>query len=172
MKSINFDEGYEQYMIGDDPSRVIKIRIGDPNLLKRIKAAIEKTDVLLEKYKNADVESMTEFDKEFREIINTAFDSDVCTPAFGDSNVTTLTSSGDFLFTAFFDALMPQLEADIKAKVMTKKINADVRPEVKKYLDAPTVKPVAALAQPYSTAPDISSLTPEQKKALLAQLLS
>lgn len=172
MKSINFDEGYEQYMIGDDPSRVIKIRIGDPNLLKRIKAAIEKTDVLLEKYKNADVESMTEFDKEFREIINTAFDSDVCTPAFGDSNVTTLTSSGDFLFTAFFDALLPQLEADIRAKVMTKKVNApEVRPEVKKYLDTPTVKPVAAMANPYGT-PDISKLTPEQKNTLLAQLLS
>ena len=173
MKSINFDEGFEEYMIGNDPSRVIKIRIGDPNLIKRIKAAMEQTDGMLEKYKGADETALFDFDKEFRAIINQAFDTDVCTPAFGDANVTSLTSSGEFLFVAFMDALMPQLESDIKAKIMTKKINAPkARPEVQKYLDAPTAKPTAALAEPYGDTPDIGKLTAEQKNALLAQLLS
>jgi len=175
MKSINFDEGYEEYMIADDPTRVIKLRLGDPNLLKRIKSAMEETEGLLTKYKTvSDEEALHEFDAEFRGIVNKAFGSDICTPVFGDYSVLTLTSSGEFLFTAFFDAFIPQLEADIKAKVMTKKVNSsEIRPAVKKYLDAPTIKPVAGLSQPFSTgAPDVSDLTPDQKKMLLEQLLS
>lgn len=173
MKSIKFDEGYEEYMISDDPSRIIKIRLGDPNLLKRIRTAMKETEELCERYKSAgaDTEKMLEFDKEFREVINKAFDSDICTPIFGNCSAMALTSSGEFLFRAFWDALIPQLEADIKAKKMTAKLNApQVRPEVQKYLDAPTVKPVAAMAKPYTEVPDISNLTPEQKAALLAQL--
>lgn len=175
MKSINFDEGYSEYMIADDPDRVIRLRLGDPGLLKRIRAAMQQTDKLLEKYKKMpNKEALAEFDKEFRELINTAFAADICTPAFGDSSALALTSSGEFVFTAFFDALFPQLEADLKAKAMTAKIKApEVRPEVKNYLDAPTVKPVAGLAKPYGGGlPDVGDLSPEQKKQLLALLLS
>lgn len=175
MKSITFDEGYSEYMIADDPNRVIRLRLGDPGLLKRIRAAMQETDKLLKKYKAMpDEEALAEFDKEFRGIINKAFAADICTPVFGDSSVLALTSSGEFLFTAFFDAFLPQLEADLKAKAMTAKVNApEPRSEVKKYLDAPTVKPVAGLAKPYGEElPDVSNLTPEKKKQLLALLLS
>lgn len=175
MKSIKFDEGYEEYMIADDPTRVIRIRLGDVKLLSRIKAAMKETKELLSKYKGKpDEKGEVEFDKEFREIVNKAFDADICTPVFGNSSVLTLSGNGNFVFTEFFDAFLPQLEADIKAKAMTRKINEpEARPAVKKYIDAPTVKPVAGLSKPYgSELPDISGLTPEQKKMLAMQLLS
>ena len=160
MKSITFDEGYEEYMVNGDPEKVIKLRIADPNLLDRVKVAMEEIGKLGEKYKGAD--DLVNFDKEFRTIINKAFDTDICTPAFGDSNVMSVTSSGEFLFNVFFNSFFPQLEADIKEKVG--KVNAgELRPEVKKYLDN-TEKP--------ANLPDVSGLTEEQKKALLAQLLS
>lgn len=179
MKSIKFDEGYEEYMIGDDPSRSFKLRVSDIGLLSRVQTAMKETDALLAKYKNKpDIEQVEEFDKEFRAIINKAFGTDICTPVFGGSSVLTLTSSGKFLFSEFFDAFIPQLKADIEASVMTQKINApEVRPAVRKYVDAPVVKPVgkpvAGLANPYGTAlPDVSALTPEQKAQLIAQLIS
>lgn len=175
MKSINFDEGYKEYAINNDPSRVIKIRVADIGLLDRVKKASADMEKLFAKYKNApDLDEMSAFDKEFRELLNTAFGSDICTPVFGNSSVMSLTSSGNYLFSEFMNAFLPVLEADIKAAVMTQKINApEIRPEVKKYVDAPTVKPLAGLAKPYGEQlPDVSGLTAEQKKALLAQLLS
>ena len=83
MKSIIFDEGYEEYMIGDDKSRSFKIRVADIGLLDRIKTAMKETDELLSKYKsNPDIEKIGEFDKEFRAIVNKAFDTDICTAVF------------------------------------------------------------------------------------------
>lgn len=176
MKSIKFDEGYEEYMIGDDKSRSFKIRVADIGLLDRIKTAMKETDELLSKYKsNPDIEKIGEFDKEFRAIVNKAFDTDICTAVFGSASVLTRTSRGKFVFEEFFEAFIPQLEADIKASVMTQKINApEVRPAVKKYTDTPIVKPskaVAGLANPYGI-PDVSALSPEQKAQLIAQLIS
>ncbi len=175
MQSINFDEGYKSYIVNDDPNRVIRIKLGDPGLLSRIRTAMKETDGLLGRYSEMPAEeAYAGFDKEFRGIVNRAFGTDICTPVFGDANVTAVTESGKFVFSAFFDAFIPQLEADIKAKLAAKKASAaEVRPEVRKYLEPPTVKPVAGLADPFGASlPDISGLTPEQKKLLVMQLLS
>lgn len=176
MKSINFNEGYKEYAINGDENRVIRIRVADFNLPKRIESAKKTIDDLIVKYQgNSSPSDMAEFDKEIREVINTAFGTDVCTPAFGAANVCTLVGDGEMLFIAFFEAFMPLIEADLKAMDITKKIGKpEVRPEVKKYIESrPAAKPVAGLADPYGTAmPDVSGLTPEQKKELIAQLLT
>jgi len=161
MKSIIFDEGYEEYMINGDPNKVIKLRVTDPSLIDRMKSAMEEIEKLREKYHEAD--DFKKFDEEFRTIVNKAFDTDICTPVFGESNVMTVTASGEFLFTVFFNAFFPQLETDIKAKLG--KVNTGkLRPEVKAYLNTPIVKPTSSL-------PDVSGLSEDQKKELLAQLL-
>ena len=56
---------------------------------------------------------------------------------------------------------------------MNKKLNTpELRPEVSKYIEAPVISPVAGLAEPYKPMlPDVSRLTPEEKRALLAQLI-
>ena len=65
---------------------------------------------------------------EFREIINRAFDSDICTPAFGNASPFAIVGGGKMLYEAFLEALLPALEKEFKA------VQTEPRPEVKKYL--------------------------------------
>ena len=173
MKSIKFDEGCKEYMINDDPSRVIRLRL-DPNMIERYKKAVTKIEEYEKKYGDLSIDNMTQFDSELREILNGVFGTDICTPAFGEASLFTPTSEGEPLFVAFFEAFLPEIEKDIRAATTELKPNKkEVRPQVQKYLDAPSVKPVAGLAKPYGEAlPDISGLTPEQKKMLAMQLLA
>jgi hypothetical protein len=157
MKSINFDEGFEEYAINGDPNRVIRIRIADPNLFQRIEAAMMKTDELVAKYKGEpDAEKLTQFDAEVKTILNEAFGSDICTPAFHGSNIMTPDSNGRPIFYGFMNSLMEILKLEMKR--VSDNMAAEVRPEVSKYLEP------AAL-------PDVSNLTPEQKRELMAQLI-
>ena len=157
MKSINFDEGFEEYAINGDPNRVIRIRIADPNLFQRIEAAMMKTDELVAKYKGEpDAEKLTQFDAEVKTILNEAFGSDICTPAFHGSNIMTPDSNGHPIFYGFMNSLMEILKLEMKR--VSDNMAAEVRPEVSKYLE-PTA------------LPDVSNLTPEQKRELMAQLI-
>ena len=168
MKSINFDEGYKEYDINGDETRVIRLRIADPNLVPRFEAASSRIDELQKKYVEATPENMIAVDKELRDILNEVFQTDVCTPAFGNAAVMSLTSSGKPLYQTFLEAFIPVVRQDIEAASMTAKINAPKPSEhVQKYLDKPAIAGMTAPA-----LPDVSGLTPEQKAALLAQLQS
>lgn len=173
MKSINFDEGYREYKINEDDQRIIRIRLTDPNLMKRVENAMKETQKLTEKYKGrSDAPDLAAFDIEVRQIINDAFGADVCTAALGEANVMTLTTGGKLLLFEFVDAFLPVLKTDMEAAAMTAKLKQpEVRPEVQRYIEPVTVKPVAGLAQPFSGLPDVSGLTPEQKRQLIAQLI-
>lgn len=175
MKSINFDEGYKTYAVNGDENRVIRIKITDLNLLKRCETAMSEIESLKEKSKGrSDENTMVEFDKNVRRIIDKAFDSDICANAFGDANICTVVKDGKLLFEAFFEAFIPMLEIDIKAAFANKKVKQpELRPEVQKYIDEPKITPVAGLAEPYkSSLPDVSKLTPDEKRALIAQLIT
>lgn len=158
MKSINFDEGYREYKLNGDVDRIVRIQITDPNLMGRITAAMDKTNELIEKYKGQpDATQLAEFDADIKAVLNEAFGTDICSAAFGSTSVMTPVAGGKLLLFAFFDAFIPALEEDLKAlqaEMQTEK----VRPEVQKYLEP------AAL-------PDVSGLTPEQKRELMAQLI-
>ena len=159
MKSINFDEGFEEYAINNDPNRVIRLRLADPNLMNRIDAAMEKTTELFAKYKDQEAKKLPEFDAEVKALINEAFGSDICTPAFGSANIASLGGDGQPIFYSFMNELMKILE--IESSRVKEKIQ--VRPEVQKYLEP------AVTAQ--SELPDVSNLTPEQKRELLSKLI-
>lgn len=167
MKSINFDEGYREYKLNEDDSRVIRIRITDANLVSRIEKSMERTNELISKYKNRpNALQLAEFDSNVRTIINDAFGSDICTPAFGTASLMTPLPDGKLLLFSFFDAFLPVLKADMEAMKLTMKIKQpEVRPEVQKYLEPVTVAPMAK-----PVLPDISGLTPEQRE-LLKQML-
>lgn len=175
MKSINFDEGYKTYAVNGDESRTVKIKITDFNLLKRVEAAMTEIESFKEKYNGKPNENtLLELDSSIRQIIDKAFDSDICSVAFGNSNIFSVVGNGKYLFEAFFEAFMPILESDIRNVVMTKKVNQpDIRPEVQKYIDTPKIAPIAGLAEPYKRDfLDVSQLTPEEKRELLTQLIS
>ncbi len=128
MDSINFNEGYREYDVNGDKTRIVRFRV-DPNLKERVEKAMTDIDQLREKYGKMKGDDLYKAGKEFREIINTAFDSDICTPAFGNASPFALVSRGKTLYEAFFEALMPILEAEFK------NVQTELRPEVQKYLE-------------------------------------
>lgn len=176
MKNISFDEGYREFKLNGDDSRVIRIRLSDPNLLNRIQNAMDRIDELAEKYKGQkDPELIPELNEDVKNFINDAFGSDICTPAFGSASPFTVLPDGQFLFSAFFDAFLPVLKEDMKIVAKSLKANKQVRKEVQKYLEpvsvAPMSAPIAGLAKPPVALPDVSGLTDEQKRQLIAQLI-
>lgn len=175
MKSINFDEGYKNYAVNGDEKRIIRVRVADINLIKRVESALTEIEQLKEKYRGRqDKNTLLDFDRNVRDLIDKAFDSEICAPAFGDANICAPVSGGKLLFESFFEAFMPMLKADLSAAVMNKKMNTpELRSEVSKYIEDPVISPVAGLAEPYKPMlPDVSRLTPEEKRALLAQLIT
>lgn len=78
MKSINFDEGYKKYAINGDESRVVKIKIGDFNLLERLKSAMAEIESLKEKFRGkTDENTMIEVDSSIRQLIDRNTDRSV-----------------------------------------------------------------------------------------------
>lgn len=127
MESLKFDEGFREYDINGDKSRIVRFRV-DPNLKERIEKAMADIERLREKYGNMKGDDLYKAGMEFREIINRAFDSDICTPAFGNASPFAIVGGGKMLYEAFLEALLPALEKEFKA------VQTEPRPEVKKYL--------------------------------------
>lgn len=166
MKPIRFDEGYKEYMINDDPGRVIRLRL-DPNMIERYEGAVARLEECEQTFGELDADNMSRYDSELRELINDAFGTDICTPAFGNASLFTPTSGGEVLFMAFFNSFLPELEKDIRAfAAHSGQDKTQVSPKVQKYLDEPAVKPGGG------ALPDVSGLTPEQKKQLALMLIS
>lgn len=132
MKSIDFDSGFKTYAINGDENCVIRINTTDFNLPKRIQDANGNIKTVISEYegKNA-ADDIAGFDTKVREIINEVFGSDICTPAFGKTNLFSITSNGNYIFENFLGALLPVIQTDIEEAAKA----AQVRPEVQKYLE-------------------------------------
>lgn len=168
MKSLNFDSGIREYAVNGDDSRVVRVNITDLNLGKRIEDLSAEFDRMREKYREIgtpNAQQLFALDRDVRAMLNAAFDSDICTPAFGNANCCSPVADGKMLCEGFVDALLAQIKADI-AEI--RPAVAQPHPAVQAYLD--DVQPVMQPVIPGS--PVIGQLTPEQKRALLAQLLS
>ncbi|MBR1750847.1 MAG: hypothetical protein IJ740_08215 [Ruminococcus sp.] len=136
MKSINFDDGYRTYDINGDPDRIIKVRVTDPNINARYKAAKDELDRIFDEA--AALAKLTESDlarleNGVREQLNFIFDSDICTPAFGNASMLTI-DNGSTIVVNFVEALLAQVQADREAALAAlkarkeEKINAYIAP--------------------------------------------
>lgn len=178
MQSINFSTTKKKYAINGDENNVIEVDVSDLNLIKRFEKATPKIEELEDKFKDIDsptVEQLEEADHKLRTILNEVFESDVCTPAFGNVNCLSPVANGKFLFEAFVEALMPMIKQDIKATAQASKIHLEEKTsKYTAHLDKPVIttnNPVNVYANHQTSAlPDISNLTPEQKKALAMEL--
>lgn len=122
MKSINFNSGIKTYAVNGDESNVIKVNISDINIAQRIKETEEKIDKIgVEIDNGVTAEQLSAYDKEIKDLINYTFGTDICTPAFGNANVFSITEEGKFLFEAFFEAFVPIITEDIQNYKMVKK---------------------------------------------------
>ena len=126
MTSLKFDDGYKEYSINGDESRVIRINTTDFAIFDRIKKAMSTIDDISKEYKNAEPKTDDEAnelfvsaDKKVREQINYIFDSDVSSVAFGNTNCFSIVfSNKQPLFYNFLNAIIPTIRSDIE-KVMT-----------------------------------------------------
>lgn len=182
MQSINFDDGYKTYDINNDESRTIRINVTDFNLLSRRDEALPKIEAIgreMSSEKDTAPEKMSEYDRRLREQINYIFGSDVCTPAFGTAHCMSIVGDGRMLFEGFVEALMAQVEKDMGVRMSGFKIklnNSVNTDKTDKYIKPVVSKPAASAAPKFvgMTAPsvDISALSEEERKALLAQLMT
>lgn len=174
MKSINFNTGYKEYIINDDENNKIRININDQNIPKRIQEVQTFFDEMSEKYKNEDrkltPDEMYNLDKQVREKIDYAFGSNICSSAFGNVNCLSPVEGGKMLFEVFFEALLPEVENDIKSMQTANAIhiNNKVDNYITEAVKAPTVPQISVAS---NSEPDISDLSQEQKDAMLLEFI-
>ena len=168
MKSIRFNTGIREYAVNGNEAEPLRINISDINLMKRVTAAQAELTELREKYSGKlTAEQLIAADTDVRGIIDRAFAADVCRIAFGEANVFSPVEGGKMLFEAFFEAFLPVLREDMQ----TLRPQAAARPEITRYL--PQEEPAAVLAKPYGDPiPDVSGLTEDQRRELIARLLA
>lgn len=113
MKSIRFDEGFHEYAINGDETRVIRVNPADLAIVKRLEAAKEAM-------KDAKIENtpegMAEFDRMAREQIDMVFGEGTAETAFGRTNCASL-AGGKPVYVNFLEAIAPIIEADIRAEM-------------------------------------------------------
>lgn len=124
MNNINFNDGIKTYTLNNDESKVTRINTTDVNILKRLDTARKNIQDYAEQLSKvneseATVEGMIkmldDYDAKIRSEINSIFNSDVSSVAFGNINCTSM-CGGQPLFLNFVESVIPVLEADIKAE--------------------------------------------------------
>lgn len=130
MQNINFNDGYKELSINNDPNRVIRFNPSDYGLLERFHDA-RKTmvDAISTIGKNIEIktngeaadslEDATLIIKDINNVINEQmnyiFNADVAQVVFGkQSPISTI--KGKYLFERFLDAVAPYMEKEIKAE--------------------------------------------------------
>lgn len=174
MQSINFEIGnYKKYAVNGDENNVIKIDVSDLAFVDRFKKAyseIKEYTNEIENVTDPDENILVEMDAKTREIINKAFDEDVCQKAFGNKNCFSVATNGKPGLINFLEAFIPIIEQDFKSAFQAKQIKIEEKTD--KYIKPVTeqYKPpiIGMVSQP---AVDISKLTQEQKNAMLMELL-
>lgn len=164
MQSINFEVGnYKEYAINGDENNTIKIDVSDIGLIKRLRKAMEEIDEYQKQFEGkeeADENLVSELDEKAREIINKAFDSDVCTKAFGNKNCMSAASNGLPNIVNFLNAFIPVIQNDFKSEIEKEQ----------KTLEEKTAKYIEPVVNNSAPEIDVSALSQEQKKALIEEL--
>lgn len=171
MQTINFNEGkYKEFAVNGDESRIIKINTGDYGIIERLRKAMHRIEDFQSELEGSDkkgIDIFAEMDSKAREIINEAFNSDVCTAAFGETNCFSEDERHRPIIINFLEAFLPVLQNEIKSTVQAQAIHIEKKTD--KYIKPVLQKPqFAGMAE--KPAIDISSLTQEQKDAILREL--
>lgn len=179
MQSINFKSGnYKTFAINGDENNVIKINVSDIGVLTRLKKAMSEIDEIVSNIEKSDdkkvnaADFLAEQDELARNMVNDIFGSDVCTAAFGRTNVFSTDERGRPILINFMEALIPLVANEMKSVQTAAQIQLEDKTD--KYTK-PIItqnKPFIPFAEPVSLPPiDISGLSDDEKKALIRELL-
>jgi hypothetical protein len=139
MQSINFDDGYKEFMINDDPNKVIHFSPADFSILERFNVArkriVEIRDNITDDIKlNNAGEPLDELGEAaavigkvsalIREQVDYIFDSKVSDMVFGNTSPLAMVK-GKPLFERFIEAAQPFIEKEIRSEMAAseKRIN-------------------------------------------------
>lgn len=128
MKSLNFNDGYKEFMINEDPKRVIRINPADMEILARFDEAVKEIEAAQNDIQS-DVELKTDGDplsqleqagevvRKLTELIkgqiNYIFNADVADVIFGNQSPMSLVG-GAPLYEQFFEAVIPEIAETLK----------------------------------------------------------
>lgn len=121
---LNFDDGFQEVTINNDPTRKIRWNPTDVNFVDKFitfqrwvendfKTKVESMGISGKSFDEYDQGSITQLGTEMCEAINTTFGRDVSTAAFQGVNPISPMSNGNLLFANFIEALMPIIEESI-----------------------------------------------------------
>lgn len=131
MQSIRFDDGFKEFMINDDPNRIIRFDPADFGIIERFNTArknIEKSTSILDDDIDIDnngepvdeleeaAETINKVNKFIREQVDYIFDSPVSDIAFGNKSPLAMVK-GVPLFERFIVAAQSYIEKEIKAEM-------------------------------------------------------
>lgn len=129
MQNIRFDDGFREYKINGDKSRVIRVNPSDFGIVSRLRAA----QAALAELKPTDgPEGLAEIDRAVREQIDGVFGKGTSDAVFGGTNCASL-AGGKPIYQNFLEAFMPIIEADImaekeKSDANIKKYTSQIKP--------------------------------------------
>lgn len=128
MKSLKIDDGYKEFMINDDPNRVIRFNPADMAILSRFDEAVKKIEASQKEMKGdftlnpdgspvSQLEQAGEAVRNLTELIegqvNYIFNSEVAKAVFGNQSPLS-TVGGVPLYERFFEAVIPEIEGTLK----------------------------------------------------------
>lgn len=122
MKNINFEDGYKEFTINNDPERTIRFNPSDIAIVERFHEASGALEKLIaessEKEKNVEmkedaVEAIRKLDKAIREQIDYIFNQPVSETVFGKQSPMAPVG-GKMLFERFLEAVLPVITTHIQ----------------------------------------------------------
>lgn len=140
MKSLLFDDGYESFMVNDDPSRVIRFNPADPEIINRV-LNVQKTFQNYQVPDNINLNSdgspksdmeidgayVSEFSRAMREAFNDIFNSDVYDVIF-DGQSPLCIVKGRYLFEGVLEGILNIMKPAVET------YNLENRKKMGKYL--------------------------------------
>lgn len=130
MQSLNFNDGFKEFMINNDPDRVIRFNPADFSILERFQEASEritsaqedtaegievKADGTVDSELDEAVEMIAGINKLIKDQVDYIFDSKVSDIAFGNQSPLSMVK-GAPLFERFIEAAQKHIEKEIMAE--------------------------------------------------------
>ncbi len=125
MQNIRFDDGYKEFMINDDPNKVIRFDPTDFAIIERFNTAMNNIEKYKDEFDNNEdtadglesaAETVSKINTYIREQIDYIFDSPVSDIAFGNKSPLAMVK-GVPLFERFLNAVIPEMEKEIKSEM-------------------------------------------------------